>query len=299
MDNRETKQERKEFDEEMKEGLLKHWEEAEAAGQVTRAGESTGREEEQEIVDLIESSDSPSLRIVEVPPKHLQQQMKKQNTEPALNSQPQVQVPPGRSRTLPDLTITSTTTALNTTPTLILDPDEHDPFSKSTLFHPHPQRPGGKPSAAMLKLLEDHAKFEKKELKNKMRGTRSRVFEGCVVGVVMSQKAFNSLRDKWNLVSRVLSCFLFSSVLFKSRSHLIVSSSQSPRPLPKKLLLHGGTPVIRYTPQVTHIVSDPDVDEPAFLKFLGVSSREELAEDVRDRGVSYEWVSTCIRVSGN
>lgn len=56
--------------------------------------------------------------------------------------------------------------------------------------------------------------------------------------------------------------------------------------------------MIRYTPQVTHIVSDPDVDEPAFLKFLGVSSREDLREDVRDRGVSYEWVSTCIRVSG-
>ena len=57
--------------------------------------------------------------------------------------------------------------------------------------------------------------------------------------------------------------------------------------------------MIRYTPQVTHIVSDPDVDEPALLKFLGVSSREELAENVRDRGVSYEWVSTCIRVSVN
>lgn len=55
--------------------------------------------------------------------------------------------------------------------------------------------------------------------------------------------------------------------------------------------------MIRYTPQVTHIVSDPDVDEPAFLKFLGVASREELSETVRDRGVSYEWVSTCIRVS--
>jgi hypothetical protein len=55
--------------------------------------------------------------------------------------------------------------------------------------------------------------------------------------------------------------------------------------------------VIRYTPEVTHIVSDPDVDEPAFLKFLGVANREELREDVRDRGVSYEWVSTCIRVS--
>jgi hypothetical protein len=210
MDNRETKQERKEFDEEMKEGLLKHWEEAEAAGQVTRAGESTGREEEQEIVDLIESSDSPSLRIVEVPPKHLQQQMKKQNTEPVLNSQPQVQVPPGRSRTLPDLPITSTTTAPSTNLTPIVDPD--DPFSRSTLFHPHPQRPGGKPSAAMLKLLEDHAKFEKKELKNKMRGSRSKVFEGCVVGVVMSQKAFNSLRDKWNLVSRVPGSFLFNRV---------------------------------------------------------------------------------------
>jgi hypothetical protein len=210
MDLRETKQERKKFDEEMHEGLLKHWECTEVAGQGTRAGKSTGRKEELEIVDLIGSSDSPSLRIVEAPPKHLQQQMKKQNTEPALNSQPQVQVVPGRSHTLPDLTITSTTTALNTTPTTILDP--HDPFSKSTLFHSHPQRPGGKPSAAMLKLLEDHAKFEKKELKNKMRGSRSKVFEGCVVGVVMSQKAFNSLRDKWNLVSRVLGSFLFSSV---------------------------------------------------------------------------------------
>jgi hypothetical protein len=199
MDLRETKQERKKFDEEMHEGVLKHWECTEVAGQGTRAGKSTGRKEELEIVDLIGSSDSPSLRIVEAPPKHLQQQMKKQNTEPALNSQPQVQVVPGRSHTLPDLTITSTTTALNTTPTTILDP--HDPFSKSTLFHSHPQRPGGKPSAAMLKLLEDHAKFEKKELKNKMRGSRSKVFEGCVVGVVMSQKAFNSLRDKWNLVS--------------------------------------------------------------------------------------------------
>lgn len=229
MDLRETKQERKEFDEEMKEGLLKHWEETEAAGQGTRAGESTGREEEQEIVDLIESSDSPSLRIIEAPTKHLQlqQQMKKQNTEPALNSQPQVQVVPGRSHTLPDLTITSTITAPSTTPTPILDPD--DPFSKSTLFHPHPQRPGGKPSAAMLKLLEDHAKFEKKELKNKMRGSRSKVFEGCVVGVVMSQKAFNSLRDKWNLVSRVLGSFLFSSVLLKSRSNLIESGSSSPK----------------------------------------------------------------------
>lgn len=214
-DLRETKQERKEFDDEMKEGLLKHWEETEAAGQGTRAGESTGREEKLEIVDLIESSASPSLRIVEGPPKHLQlqQQMKKQNTEPALNSQPQVQVPPGRSRTLPDLS-TTTVPGINPTPTPtpILDPDEHDPFLRSTLFHPHSQRPGGKPSAAMLKLLEDHAKFEKKELKNKMRGSRSKVFEGCVVGVVMSQKAFNSLRDKWNLVSRVLGRFLFRSV---------------------------------------------------------------------------------------
>lgn len=209
MDLRETKPERKEFDDEMKEGLLKHWEETEVAGQGTRAGKLTGREEELEVVDLIESSDSPSLRIVEAPPKHLQlqQQMKKQNTEPALNSQPQVQVVPGRSRTLPDLTITSTTTAPSTNLTPIVDPYEHDPFSKSTLFHPHPQRPGGKPSAAMLKLLEDHAKFEKKEFKNKMRGSRSRVFEGCVVGVVMSQKAFNSLRDKWNLVSRVPGSF--------------------------------------------------------------------------------------------
>jgi hypothetical protein len=210
MDLRETKQERKKFDEEMHEGLLKHWEETEAAGQGTRAGQSTGRADEIEVVDLIESSNSPSLRIVEPPHKDLQQQMKKQNTEPVLNSQPQVQVPPGRSRTLPDLTITSTTIALNTTPNPIVDPD--DPFSRSTLFHSHPQRPGGKPSAAMLKLLEDHAKFEKKELKNKMRGSRSKVFEGCVVGVVMSQKAFNSLRDKWNLVSRVLGSFLFSSV---------------------------------------------------------------------------------------
>lgn len=212
MDLRETKQEKKESDKEMKEGLLKQWEETEVAGQGTRAGEATGREEELEIVDLIGSSDSPSLRIVEGPPKHLQlqQQMKKRNTEPALNSQPQVQVVPGRSRTLPDLSTTMVPGINPTlTPTLILDPD--DPFSRSTLFHPHPQRPGGKPSAAMLKLLEDHAKFEKKELKNKMRGSRSKVFEGCVVGVVMSQKAFNSLRDKWNLVSRVPGGFLFSS----------------------------------------------------------------------------------------
>jgi hypothetical protein len=213
MDLRETKQERKAFDEEIKEGLMKHWEETDTAEQVASAGEPTGTEEEVEIVDLIESSDSPSLRIVEAPPKHLQlqQQMKKQNTEPALNSQPQVQVVPGRSRTLPDLSTTMVPGINPTlTPTLILDPD--DPFSKSTLFHSHPQRPGGKPSAAMLKLLEDHAKFEKKELRNKMRGSRSKVFEGCVVGVVMSQKAFNSLRDKWNLVSRVLGSFLFSSV---------------------------------------------------------------------------------------
>lgn len=210
-DLRETKQERKDFDEEMRNGLMTHWEETEAAGQVTRAGETTGREEELEIVDLIELSDSLGLRIVEAPPKHLQQQMKKQDTEPALNSQPQVQVPPGRSRTLPDLS-TTTVPGIDptSTPTTILDPD--DPFSRSTLFHPHPQRPGGRPSAAMVKLLEDHAKFEKKELKNKMRGSRSKVFEGCVVGVVMSQKAFNSLRDKWNLVSRVLGSFLFSSV---------------------------------------------------------------------------------------
>lgn len=54
--------------------------------------------------------------------------------------------------------------------------------------------------------------------------------------------------------------------------------------------------MIRYTPgATTHIVSDPDVDEPAFLKFLGIRSRSEIDKAVGM--ISYEWISVCIRVS--
>lgn len=62
-----------------------------------------------------------------------------------------------------------------------------------------------------------------------------------------------------------------------------------------QILLHGGHPVIRYSSNVTHIVADPDIDEPAFLKFLGIGSRKEIKQGIQ--GVSYEWVSSSIRVS--
>ena len=81
--------------------------------------------------------------------------------------------------------------------------------------------------------------------------------------------------------------------------HAFVPPQSQPRPITSspvlQILLHGGTPVIRYDPTVTHIVADPDVDEPAFLKFLGIGSRKEIDPSVK--GVSYEWVSTSIRVS--
>lgn len=171
-DMRETKVERRAFDKEMVRGLLDHWESEDSGNRETNAVPMDG-----ELVDLTGESHGDA-QIADPPLK-----LRNRTTDPSALSNPTPHPAlPIRSYTVPHLT---------------LDPD--DPFSRSTSLLPVP-----KPSAAMSKLLEDHAKFEKREEKNKMRGSRSNVFKGLTVGIVMSQKAFNSLRDKWNLVSSFL-----------------------------------------------------------------------------------------------
>ena len=189
-DLRETYEERKEFDRDMNENLLEAWTKAEQStatpedevappGQNETAAVTSTRTDSPEVIDS-----SESVQVVERPPARPAHH---QTSEPILSvsseghastlprAPPQV---PVRSKTLP---------ALDPLP---ID----DPFSTTSFMAP-------KPSAAMVKLLEAHQAFEKRELKNKMRGSRSKVLDGCKVAVVMSQKAFSSLRDKWNLVS--------------------------------------------------------------------------------------------------
>lgn len=258
-DMRETKVERRAFDKKMVRGLLDHWGSEESGTQEKNAVTTHG-----ELVDL--TGESPGDAEIAGPPSKL----RKRTTDPPPFSHhtPHLALPI-RSYTVPHLTL-----------------DFDDPFSRSTSLLPVP-----KPSAAMSKLLEDHAKFEKREEKNKMRGSRSNVFKGLTVGIVMSQKAFNSLRDKWNLVSS----FFRLALLFQSRLTTPVFYPLYLCHSYTQVLLHGGHPVIRYSSNVTHIVADPDIDEPAFLKFLGIGSRKEIKQDIQ--GVSYEWVSSSIRVS--
>jgi hypothetical protein len=189
-DLRETYQERKEFDRELNESLLEAWNKAKGGeapaedtevppGQVETTAVTLTRTDSPEVIDS-----SESVQVLERPPARLALQ---QTSEPVLSissgglASTLLKVPPRapvRSKTLPVLDS--------------LTPD--DPFSTTSFMAP-------KPSAAMVKLLEAHQAFEKRELKNKMRGSRSKVLDGCRVAVVMSQKAFSSLRDKWNLVS--------------------------------------------------------------------------------------------------
>jgi len=187
-DLRETHEERKEFDRELNESLLETWNQAKKAS--TPAGDEEVPPGQGRTV-MVTGNDSPelvdsseSVQVIERPP-----------ARPQLNSEPLLPTlskghPLTLSRASPQVPIRSKTLP-------VLDPlPSDDPFSTTSFMAP-------KPSAAMAKLLEAHQAFEKRELKNKMRGSRSKVLDGCVIAVVMSQKAFSSLRDKWNLVSRL------------------------------------------------------------------------------------------------
>jgi hypothetical protein len=167
----ETREERQEFDRVMQDELVAAWQEKEAIDQENKRSAIQDVQTVEELAETLRISpeiiDSETTRS---------NQLVKRATEPTpiLSTEPPH---PLRSRTLP-----------------VLD----DPFF-------FPARPNPKPSTAMVKLLEDHAKFLKKEEKGKKRGSRSKLFERCTFAIVMSQNAFNSLRDKWTLVIRGLS----------------------------------------------------------------------------------------------
>jgi hypothetical protein len=176
----ETREERQEFDRVMQDELVAAWQEKEAIDQENKRSAIQDVHTVEELAETLRTS--PEIIDLETPPSQTgsrtaqttrSNQLVKRATEPTpiLSTEPPH---PLRSRTLP-----------------VLD----DPFF-------FPARPNPKPSTAMVKLLEDHAKFLKKEEKGKKRGSRSKLFERCTFAVVMSQNAFNSLRDKWTLVIR-------------------------------------------------------------------------------------------------